>query len=136
MFWQMKSFFKWLVRPPEKQSWLYIIKWWELRRIPYNLIVGLMGIVSLGLFFLFINLAHELKPGEDAVEPVALMFAPIAINVLYTGGWITELFLRIICRWTSSYIGPVLFGIGILFSICAIFFPSALWFVIWIVRAL
>ncbi|MGO9377887.1 MAG: hypothetical protein ACLPN1_00505 [Dissulfurispiraceae bacterium] len=34
----------------------------------YNLIVGVAGVISLILFFIFIGLAHELKPGEDAVN--------------------------------------------------------------------
>ena len=46
----------------------------EFRRVPYNLIVGVIGAISLLLFFLFISLAHKLKPGyQDAVEPMALL---------------------------------------------------------------
>jgi hypothetical protein len=133
----MRPFFKWLVAPNEKpESLLHIIGWWELRRIPYNLIVGLLGIVSLAMFFLFIHLAHELKPGEDAVEPLAIIFAPIAINILYTGGWISELLLRIFWREKSPHIGPILFKLGISLSVFAIFLPSTIWFVIWIIRSL
>lgn len=64
----IRSFFKWLVSPPEKpESWLHTIGWWEIRRIPYNLIVGLLGVVSLTLFFLCIHLAHELEPASTAI---------------------------------------------------------------------
>ena len=133
----IKLCFKWLVEPPKKpESWLHIIGWWELRRIPYNLIVGILGIASLAMFFLFIHLANELELGEDAVEPMALIFAPIAINILYTGGWIVELFLRIIWREKSPHIGPILLKLGISLSVCAIFLPSTIWLVIWILRSL
>jgi hypothetical protein len=127
----MKSFFKWLVAPREnRESWLHVIGWWELRRIPYNLIVGVLGIVSLALFFLFIHLADELQPGEDAVEPLVIIyFAPIAINILYTGGWMGELLLRIVWREKSPHIGPILFKLGISLSVFVIFLPSAVWLV-------
>jgi hypothetical protein len=73
------SAINWLFAVPEEpRPWWKIIIWWEVRRIPYNLIVGSVGFISLLLFFLFINLAHELKPGEDAVEPMALF-----INEIY-----------------------------------------------------
>jgi hypothetical protein len=133
----MRPFFKWLVTPPKNpESWFHVIGWWELRRIPYNLIVGLLGIANLFMFFLFIHLAHGLEPGEDAVEPLAIIFAPIVINILYTAGWMAELILRIIWREKSPDIGPILFKLGISFSLFAIFFPSTFWFVIWIVRSL
>ncbi|MHC4618424.1 MAG: hypothetical protein ACYTEQ_11810 [Planctomycetota bacterium] len=133
----VRPFFKWLVGPPEKpESRLHVIGWWEVRRIPYNLIVGLPGIASLAMFFLFIHLAHELEPGEDAVEPLAIIFAPIAINILYTGGWMAELLLRIVWREESPHIGPILFKLGVSLSVIAVLLPSAMWFVIWIVRSI
>ncbi len=128
----MRAFFKWLMTPPEKpESWFHTIGWWELRRIPYNLIVGLLGIASLAMFFLFIHLAHELKPGEDAVEPLALILAPIVINILYTGGWVCELLLRITWKEKSPDIGPIFLKTGISFSVCVVLFPIVMWLVSW-----
>ena len=78
----IKRFYDWFLGVSEQpQTWLAIIGWWELRRIPYNLIVGGVGFISLLLFFLFINLAHELQPGEDAIEPLALLAAPVLLNI-------------------------------------------------------
>ncbi len=85
--------------------------------MPYNLIVGAIGIISLFLFFVFISLAHELKPGEDAVEPMALFIAPIAVNICYTGGWIVELLLNTVRSKGSSPVGPVLLKLGAGFSV-------------------
>jgi hypothetical protein len=133
----VKRFITWFFsRPSEPLSRLGIIAWWEIRRVPYNLIVGVVGIVSLLLFFLFIDLAHELKPGEDAIEPIAIVAAPFVINICYTIGWIVELLLSAIRRKASSPIGPVLLKLGVGFSLIIVLLPSVIWFVTWIVRSL
>jgi len=109
----VRRFLTWFFsRPSEPLSRLGIIAWWEIRRVPYNLIVGVIGAISLLLFFLFISLADELKPGEDAVEPMALLVAPIAANICYTGGWIVELLLSTLRRKGSPPAGPVLLKLG------------------------
>ncbi len=127
---------EWFFRPPSAEpDALRAIWWWEARRIPYNLVVGIAGVVSLMLFYLFINLAHGLQFGEDLVEPIALFAAPIAINVCYTLGWITELLWRA-CGSRSLTIGPALLKIGVCFSLIVISIPSVCWCVVWIWKAI
>ncbi len=121
--------------PPEHRPWWKVIAWWEIRRIPYNIIIGVVGFISLLLFFLFIHLAHELKPGEDAIEPLALIFAPILMNFAYTAGWVIELLLRLIWHGKPGQIGPKLLKSGLLFSLCVVLLPSVLWFTIWLWRS-
>jgi hypothetical protein len=69
-----------------------IVRWWELRRIPYNLAVGIIG--SLSLVLMEIIGATIVKPGEDFEEPLAILFGSLAFgifaNVGYTLGWIFE----------------------------------------------
>ena len=66
----IKQFFAWLFFVPETERTLgSVVAWWELRRIPYNIIVGCAAFVSLILFFVSITSANVLGPGEDAVEP-------------------------------------------------------------------
>jgi len=133
----LKRFITWFfARPLEPLSRGGIIAWWEIRRVPYNLVVGVFGAISLFLFFVFIELAHGLKPGEDAVEPMALIVAPIAANVCYTGGWIVELFLGAVRPRGSSPIGPVLLKMGVGFSMAVVLLPSIVWFVTWVARSL
>ncbi|MDC4224478.1 MAG: hypothetical protein MPW15_09680 [Candidatus Manganitrophus sp.] len=120
--------------PVEPRPWWKVITWWELRRIPYNLAVGVVGLISFLFFFLFIHLAHELKPGEDAIEPLALFVAPILINFAYTAGWVSELLLRFFWRSGPHPVGPVLLKLGLIFSIAVVLLPSTLWFVIWLWR--
>ncbi len=132
-----RRFFTWFFsRPSSPLSRLGIIAWWEIRRVPYNLIVGVIGAISLLLFFLFISLAHELKPGEDAVEPMALFVAPVAVNICYTGGWIVELLLSTVQRKGSSPLGPMLLKLGVGFSIVVVLVPSVVWLAIWIARSI
>ena len=71
-----------------------VIVWWELRRLPFNVIIGAYGIFCLLIFFAAIVTSGHLQPGEDAVEPLALLAAPFVINVLYSLGWIAELTAR------------------------------------------
>lgn len=106
----------------------------EARRIPYNVIVGLVGLIGLLLFFLFITLAHEIKPGEDAIEPMALFAAPFVINIAYTGGWLAELFLRIVWRERWPLLGPMFLKLGLSFSVIVVLLPAVVWCMIWLAR--
>jgi len=89
-----------------------IVRWWEIRRIPYNLLVGTTGILSLVLMVFVGSMA--VKPGDDFEEPMGLIFFPIAFgimaNLCYTAGWIIDLVL---------YRGEPrrkLFQVGLIFS--------------------
>jgi hypothetical protein len=125
---------RWLISRPERPMRpLEVIAWWELRRVPYNVIIGAASAISLPLFFLFITWSGELKPGEDAVEPMALMVAPLAINFCYTAGWICELMLLLIRRHTPR-VGPALFVVGTVFSLAVVFLPAIVWGVECILR--
>jgi hypothetical protein len=68
------------------------VVWWELRRIPFNLIVGAVGVASVMLMELFGS--TFIPPGEDFVEPLLLLagvilFALLA-NIAYTLCWMME----------------------------------------------
>ena len=130
----MKRALIWLfTRPDPVEKWWQLIAWWELRRIPYNLVVGIAGVISLLLFYFFITHSSELKGGEDAVEPMALVIAPFIINFIYTAGWIVELLVYGIAR-RDVKAGPVLFAVGTAFSLCVVALPSGIWGVIWLFR--
>jgi len=127
---------KWLFAVPEEpRPWWKVITWWEIRRIPYNLICGGVGFISLLLFFHFINVVGELKPGEDAIEPMALFAAPFLINIAYTAGWVAELFLRFVWRDNIARLGPALLKLGFSFSLFVILLPSVFWFLMWVYRS-
>ncbi|MDH3734605.1 MAG: hypothetical protein OEU54_13835 [Gemmatimonadota bacterium] len=89
-----------------------IFKWWEKRRLPYNLIVGASGLATLTLNALVFG------PPSGAAE----VFFPIAAvgifaNIAYTLGSIVEVTVN--NRWGRNVlpVGPVLFRQGVLFSV-------------------
>lgn len=132
----MVRFFKWFfANPDEPRTLLGVIWWWEARRIPYNLIIGVVGIMSLLLFYELIDLADELEPGEDAIEPMALLLAPVAINFCYTFGWLVELFFRAGWGTSSSGCASILMKLGVSFSLFVVSLPAIIWFVIWTTKS-
>ena len=114
-------------RPAAGRSLGKVVLWWELRRIPFNLIVGFYGIVCLAIFFWAIGTSNELQPGEDAVEPLALIAAPFVINALYTLGWLVEVSTRILVPNLSPRFGPILLLVGLCFGLFLITIPAAFW---------
>jgi len=76
------------------------IGWWELRRIPYNIVVGCAGLVTCVITGAG-ALASELLFHADFGLPdppifgvVIIFLYAITANVCYTGGWSVELISR------------------------------------------
>lgn len=129
-----RSLWHWLTnRSDEPVTAWDIIKWWENRRLAYNLIVGVYGTVCFVVFFVLIISSGTLKPGEDAAEPMGLIMAPFFINLLYTGGWILELACRAV-GLKSRRFGPMLWTAGTIFSLVVCSIPPVIWFVACIVK--
>lgn len=102
-----------------------IIFWWELRRILYNIIVLLAGIISLLLMSAIVNV----PPGEDLVEPFAIIGFGILCNLGYSLGWLTEIFIK-----RGNTYGPKTFKIGLFFTLFFIFLPLTIHIFLWIFR--
>jgi hypothetical protein len=107
------------------------IRWWEKRRVAYNVIVLAAALVSFVLFFVANLASGDLPPGEDAVEPLGLIAGtilfPVAINVCYTLGWLVEAPLRSLVRRPLRNLGPALFSTGLAFSLLVVTAPAAYW---------
>jgi hypothetical protein len=58
---------------------LKIIIWWEIRRIPYNVIMLIFGYLS--LFISYVNI------------PVVYLVFALMLNLIYNLGWIVEIVL-------------------------------------------
>jgi hypothetical protein len=109
-----------------------VVVWWEIRRIPYNLALLAVGLVSVAAIEW---VGSRLVPvGEDFVEPLILLFGVIAYailaNVCYSLGWITELF------WSEETSDTLttrrrLFRNGFLFSVGLTGLPSVLMLLLW-----
>jgi hypothetical protein len=83
----------WLFQPGQSRNRWDAIRWWEARRIFFNLLVGATGIIATSVFLLIGSAI--VQRGEDFEEPLALigivLLYGFMANVCYTLGWITEL---------------------------------------------
>lgn len=72
-----------------------VIWWWEKRRIAFNLIVGATGLLTLLLCVAIALMTEPILGDIGLPDPLFALFQiaayAIAANVLYTGGWFTEL---------------------------------------------
>src|SRR5262249_4022552 len=107
--------------------WWKVVLWWEIRRIPFNVFCAVYGAFCLAIFFVSILTSGHLQPGEDAVEPIALIFAPVVANILYTSGWVVGLAVRSTAPNVSQKVGLLLFKLGLAFSFVVISLPALTW---------
>lgn len=115
---------------PAQNGWA-IIKWWELRRIPYNFIVGLAGMmggaVSLALAFIADHRGIEVPmPDPPIFLLILVLLYGIAANLCFTGGWISELLARWIWGRRAEAYGEIAFLFGTVFSVGLTLFPSVI----------
>lgn len=63
----------------KERNWKQIIIWWEIRRILYNLLMFIAGILSMIICSVSI--------------PVIYLFIGFGLNIIYTFGWIIEILI-------------------------------------------
>lgn len=106
---------------PAERNTGAIIRWWESRRLAYNLIIGATGSVSLGVVALVVAL-----PPEGVLIPFPmlgiLVYAAFA-NVCYSLGPATELALEKLWGDRLLPTGPTLFRTGLTFAVGLTLFP-------------
>jgi len=124
----VKRFTVWLLTNPQEPCSLWrVIAWWELRRIPFNIILMAYGALGFVIFLWAITISGHLQPGEDAVEPIALLAAPFVVNLLYTLGWLVEVPARHLVPGLSSGFGPMLLKLGLGLGLFLITMPAVFW---------
>jgi hypothetical protein len=111
------------------------IVWWEKRRIAFNLAVLAAGFVS-GLVIELVG-SRFVKPGDDVVEPLAIIFGVIvyavAANACYTLGWITEILWNGGDPTRTEAVRPKVFRLGMIFSVVLTLLPGVLVPIAWAV---
>ena len=121
----VQNFINWLIAdPPRPRSFWSVIIWWERRRLAYNAVVLGIGFVSYVIFLCVMSLPGMLKPGEDAVEPLAVMAAPILFNIAYCAGPVTENIVGLFTRYRNRPLGPSLMMLGVSFSLILVGLPT------------
>ena len=105
-----------------------IVRWWEGRRLRFNMFVGVVGLIT--WFLVLIAGSAAVKPGVDFEEPIAMIFGPLIYaflaNACYTLGWIAD---------TVFYRGAPrarLYKSGLIFSVVLTALPGVWAVVAWL----
>lgn len=118
------SLTEFLFAAPARRSTPAIITWWERRRLAYNAWVGGAGMVSLGTVGLFNTLM-----GGDGMFPEALILAAVfggMANLCYCFGPAAEILFDKLWGRQVLPTGPMLYRMGLTFSVGLALFPTLL----------
>jgi hypothetical protein len=116
-----------------------VIRWWESRRLFFNLVVGATGLITCVLLIICAFTADSMvgEPIGMTDGPLlgVFMIVPYALlaNVCYTAGWVSELLVRTTRTADDAAAFAVrAFRAGIAFSIFITLCPAA---ICWLVFA-
>ncbi len=117
-------------RSSDVESSKQIIIWWEVRRLPFNLFVGIAGILTcllvLGIVLFSDSIIEEPNGGGSPfLAVIAIFLYGIAANICYMGGWLAELFAKAVWEERAKHFAEIAFPLGLLFSILLTFVPVA-----------
>jgi hypothetical protein len=109
-----------------------LLRWWESRRLTYNVAVGGAGLVTLGFLVLFSVLPPGL-PGPVFVWRGVVVYAVVA-NLGYCLGWAAELAMRALWKEQAPDAGPALFRQGLAFAVGLTLLPIPMMGLTWLMR--
>jgi hypothetical protein len=133
----MTAISEFLFPAPARRTTGAIMRWWEARRLRYNLVVGAAGFTSIG----FVNLIAALPPdGHTLGVPWGgVLVVGMVANVCYLFGPSVEIGIEKLFGGRILPTGPALFRMGLTFSTGLALLPCLLASFDWvnrIVRAL
>jgi hypothetical protein len=115
-----------------RSAWQSVL-WWETRRIPFNVVVGLTGVfTAVAMACVLLGVAAAFGVPWDFPDPpllvvVGVLLYGVAANVCYTAGWMSELVVRRVWPERSDAFAERAFAIGVLASICVTLSPIIVW---------
>jgi hypothetical protein len=100
-----------------------VIGWWEARRIPFNLVVGIaglfscivIGVVGVGSFFLFNS--DFGSTGSPLGSVFLVLIYGICANIFFTGGWIAELIVQKLWPVQADRFATLTYSLGVTFAV-------------------
>ncbi len=118
--------------PDYRRTPLTLLRWWESRRLTYNLFVGGAGVVSVA----FMTLISHLPPRPPGLGPVwrGVLIYGVLANVGYSLGWLAEMGLQTLWGDEAPHTGPVLFRQGLSFAVGLTLLPIPLALISWLMR--
>ena len=106
-----------------------VVRWWESRRLRFNLYVGAVGLVT--WFLVMVAGSAAVKPGVDFEEPIAMIFGPFVYgfmaNLCYTLGWVVDIF-----EFHGAARRAALYKRGVVFSVVLTALPGVWAVVAWL----
>ena len=120
--------------PEVSDSLPAVVRWWERRRLRYNLVVGATGLLTLGVVNLFALLPPQ-SHGLFFPLPAIVVYAVLA-NLCYSAGWVVEYASKRLWRDDAPALGPFCFRQGLIFSVGLTLLPVALATIDWGFRIL
>ena len=115
--------------PAEVRSTASIFRWWEARRLTYNLIVGGAGLITL-VAVKAIMLLPPISSNAMVFWPGVIAYGIFA-NLFYSLGFVTEAAMQRAWHDETPRVGPALFRQGLAFSVGLTLFPIALMGINW-----
>ena len=128
----MTELTEFLFPAPARRSFGSIVRWWESRRLAFNVFVGGAGLVSLSALGLTALLTGDL-PAPSDWPSIVLAFGVMA-NVCYVMGPPVEIALQKLWGDKVLPVGPTLFRMGLTFSVGLALFPALLISMFWVAR--
>ena len=110
--------------PAEVRNTGGILRWWESRRLTFNVVVGGAGLVTLAAMKV-IALLPPLSMSMPIFWPGVLAYGVLA-NLFYSLGFMTEAVMQRAWREDTPRVGPPLFRQGLIFSVGLTLLPIAM----------
>lgn len=118
----MTSLTEFLFPAPARRSASSIVRWWERRRVAYNLFVGGAGMVTLAGVSL-LSLIHPFQEGLLLVPWQPVVAFALGANLFYSLGAPVEWLIHRLGRGGVLPVGPALYRMGLTFSVGLALFP-------------
>ena len=115
--------------PAEVRNTAAIFRWWESRRLTYNVIVGGAGLITLAAIKA-ISMLPPLSMNVTVFWPGVVAYGVFA-NLFYSLGFVTEAAMQRAWHDETPRVGPALFRQGLTFSVGLTLFPIALMGISW-----
>lgn len=109
-----------------------VIRWWESRRLFYNVVVGAAGLLTISATYFFAALPPY--PGNLRGIGLGVLLYGLMANVFYTFGAPLDLFLRRLLRDHGGPVAQALFRYGVAFAIGLTLLPIPLMAIGWVLK--
>ena len=121
--------------PAELRNTASIFRWWESRRLTFNVVIGVTGLITLSVIKAIAFLPPLSTNMPVFFWPGILAYGVLA-NLFYSLGFVTEAAMQRAWHDETPRVGPALFRQGLTFSVGLTLFPIALMGIGWGVSVL